>query len=314
MSGPARRRRATMDPPHPPLAHAPAELPGLRIDACTLWLPPPAPGLAPSNRPARPPDPIEALAADLAARIRALLAEPGWRATQRILVAVGGGAPMLADAAVGLASARLRAEGIDTPVIPLRHPPEEAGLVGAARLLPPALLEGCDLVATAELDPGGLRAGLVLPRLGVRPDLAAAGLWRMHSWTLTPAEASRAALIGRLAGMLADLEGEAAAAGLAVAPTVGIGFAGLIGPEGRIAAVAEGMPGDWQEEGFGLAAALARLLPGPAAARPEVLLHNATVARALSEAPFQRGIARWGVLATGPSPGQARFTNLPLRG
>jgi predicted NBD/HSP70 family sugar kinase len=42
-----------------------------------------------------------------------------------------------------------------------------------------------------------------------------------------------------------------------------------------------------------------------------VVLHNDAVVQGLSEASFQRDVARWAVLTIGTGLGNARFTNLP---
>jgi hypothetical protein len=46
---------------------------------------------------------------------------------------------------------------------------------------------------------------------------------------------------------------------------------------------------------------------------PAALLHNDAVAQGLSEAPYLRDVARWGVLRVGTGLGNARFTNLPVK-
>jgi hypothetical protein len=47
---------------------------------------------------------------------------------------------------------------------------------------------------------------------------------------------------------------------------------------------------------------------------PGVVLHNDAVAQGLSEASFLRDVAGWGVLTVGTGLGNARFTNLSVRG
>jgi hypothetical protein len=256
---------------------------------------------------------VEDFAAEIAGLVRRLLVRPEWRGTQRVVVGGELRSAWIADIAVARAAVHLRAEGLGVAISPIRHAPGEAGLLGAARLVPRGILAECDVVPVAEIGPDCFRAGLVLPRLGVAPEMAAAGLWRSASWTVPEGHSDRAAALGILAGMLADLEGEAVAAGFAVAPAVALGVPGQVTPEGRLAEGAEALPGDWQAASFHLPAALARLLPPIGGQRPGVLLHNAAVTQGLSEAPFQRDVARWGVLTLGPSLGTARFTNLPMR-
>lgn len=256
---------------------------------------------------------IEQDAAALAALLRQLLSMPEWRGTQRVLV---GGLPRSARfgaVAIARAGEMLDADGMDLRLAPLRHD-SEAGLIGAARLLPDPVLAHADTVLAADLGDGCFRAGLVLPRLGVAPDLAAAGLWRSREWELAEEQAApdRATAVGRLAGMLGDLAGEASAAGLSVAPVVVAGVPGRLDEEGRILEGAQGLPGDWLAEEFHLPGALSRLLPMEGGGHPSVLLHDTTVVQGLSEAPFEKGGAHWGVVTLGSRIGNARFTNVTI--
>jgi hypothetical protein len=257
---------------------------------------------------------IEDYAAALAGMVRRFCALPAWAGTQRVLVGGGPRSARVGEVAVGRAAVLLRAGGMAVQLAPIRHDPEEAGLVGAARLVPRGVLARADAVLTADLGGTSFRAGVVLPRLGVAQDLSAAGVWRSEAWRHAEDGPDRAAALGRLAAMLGDLAGAAAAAGLSLAPVVAAGVPGVVDAEGRIRRGASNLPGDWQEEGFSLPAALARLLPLAGGGHPAVLLHNDAVVQGLSEAPFQRDVVRWGVLTMGTGLGNARFTNLPVRG
>ena len=143
---------------------------------------------------------------------------------------------------------------------------------------------------------------------------AAAGVWRSEVWRHAEEKTDRTAAIGRLAGMLNDLAGEARASGFSVARIVAVGLPGVLDAEGRILRGAENLPGDWHAAEFRFAAALARLLPLAGGGHPAVVLHNDAVVQGLSEAPFLRDVARWGVLTVGTGLGNARFTNLPVKG
>jgi hypothetical protein len=257
---------------------------------------------------------IEDYAGALADVVRRFLQLPEWAGTERIVVGGGLRTARTGEVAIGRAAVLLRAEGLSVRLTPIRHHPDEAGLIGAARLLPRRVLEDCDAVLTADLGGTSFRAGVVLPRLGVAPDLAAAGVWRSSLWRHADEEKlDRATAIGHLAGLLGDLASEAAAAGLTLAPVVAVGVPGVMDPDGHILRGAENLPGDWQEEGFRAADALARLLPLEGGGHPLVVLHNDAVAQGLSEAPFLRDVVRWGVLTVGTGLGNARFTTLPRK-
>jgi predicted NBD/HSP70 family sugar kinase len=154
---------------------------------------------------------------------------------------------------------------------------------------------------------------VVLPRLGVARDLAAAGVWRKRGWRHAEADTDRMDALRRLAAMLGELEEQARVAGLSLAPVVAVGVPGVVDAEGRIRRGAANLPGDWQAEGFRLPAELAGLLRMEGDSHPAVLLHNDAVSQGLSEAPFLRDVARWGVLTVGTGLGNARFTNLPMK-
>jgi hypothetical protein len=257
---------------------------------------------------------IEDYAGALAAVVRRFLLLPEWQGTQRVLVGGGLRSARIGEVAVGRAAVMLRAEGAGVRLTPIRHDPDEAGLIGAARLVPHRALATCDAVLAADLGGTSFRAGVVLPRLGVSPNLAAAGVWRSQVWRHADEDVDRAAAVGRLAGMRGDLAGEAAAAGLALAPLVAVGVPGVLDGEGRILRGAENLPGEWHAPEFCLASALARRLPLEGGGNPAVLLHNDAVLQGLSEAAFMRDVARWGVLTVGTGLGNARFTNVPMRG
>ena len=257
---------------------------------------------------------LEEFARVLGETIRSALRSPAWRGTQRLVVGGDGfRLARVAEIALGRTSALLRGEGLGCTVAAMRHPAEEAALLGAARLLPMRTLHGSDAVVTALVGRTGCRAAVVLPRLGVAPELAAAGIWRMRSW---PAQgrADRATAFGGLATLLASLTAEASAAGLTLAPAVAIGVAAAVTEEGGLGDGAAALPGDWSAPDLLPAAALLRRLHDPAGTvPPAVLLHEVPVMQGLSEAAFHRDVARWGVLTIGGDAGHARFTNLPLR-
>jgi len=256
---------------------------------------------------------IEDYATVLAEVVREFLQLPEWQETQRVVVGGGLRSARIGEVAIGRAAVLLRAEGVPVRLTPIRHHPDEAGLIGAAKLVPPEILADSDAVLTADLGGSFFRAGIVLPRLGVAPELMAAGVWRHRHWRHAGQKVGRAEALDRLADMLGDLAGEAARAGIRLAPMVAVGLPGVLDAEGRLLRGAENLPGDWHEEGFRLAEALARLLPLEGGGHPTVVLHNDAVVQGLSEAAFLRDVARWGVLTVGTGLGNARFTNRSIR-
>ncbi|HZF76817.1 MAG TPA: hypothetical protein VE033_13405, partial [Acetobacteraceae bacterium] len=256
---------------------------------------------------------IEEFAEDLAQVVHGFLTLPEWEGTELILVGGGFRSARIGEITVGRAAVMLRTAGVAVTLKPIARDPDEAGLVGAAHLLPRPALQEADAVLTADLGGTSFRAGLVLPRLAVAPDLGAAQLWRSETWRHRGEEVGRQDAVGRLAALLSDLAGEAASQGLRVAPVVGIGCPGTISPEGRILRGGDNLPGDWHAPDFHLPEALARRLPRIGQVAPEVRLHNDAVCQALAEAPEQRRVPRWGVLTIGTGLGNVRFTTLTAR-
>ncbi len=254
---------------------------------------------------------IEDFARNLSAVIRRFLAMEDWGGTQRVVIGGGFRSARIGEIALGRAGVLLKSEGVNVTVAPIRHDPDEAGLIGAARLVPSRLLGDSDAVLTCDLGGTSFRAGVVLPRLGVAPDLSAAGVWRTQQWRHAKERVHRDASVVRLAGMIAGLATEARAAGFQLCPVVAVGAPGTVEPDGRIAAGADNLPGDWHDDAFRFPEMLAAALRNEGHLDCAVVLHNDAVVQGLSEASFQRDVARWAVLTIGTGLGNARFTNLP---
>src|SRR5437016_11192999 len=79
---------------------------------------------------------IEDFAEDLALVIRRFLKLKAWRDTQRIVVGGGFRASRVGELAIGRASVILKADKIALDIVPIRHDPDEAGLIGGAFLAP----------------------------------------------------------------------------------------------------------------------------------------------------------------------------------
>ena len=113
----------------------------------------------------------------------------------------------------------------------------------------------------------------------------------------------------RLVEMTTKLVERAVAADLDLTPFMGIGCPGLIDEQGAILNGGQNLPGNWQEDGFNLVAALSDSLPRVGGRKPLVALHNDAVVQGLSEVAGMTDVERWGVLTIGTGLGNARFTN-----
>ena len=105
---------------------------------------------------------VEEFAQELAAVIRRFLELPHWAGTQRI--AIGGGlrASRIGELAIGRAAVLLKAEGRQNLELrPIRHHPDEAGLIGSLHLTPAWALAGYDGMLAVDIGGTNIRAGVV---------------------------------------------------------------------------------------------------------------------------------------------------------
>ena len=106
---------------------------------------------------------IEDFAQELATVIRRFLRLKGWRDTERIVVGGGLRESRIGELAIGRAAVLLKAAGVDVELVPIRHHPDEAGLIGAVHLAPAWIFSGHDCLV------GGRHRRLQHPRRH-RPD------------------------------------------------------------------------------------------------------------------------------------------------
>jgi hypothetical protein len=253
---------------------------------------------------------VEEFAQALAEIARCLLRLEAWRGTERIVVGGGLRGSRVGELAIGRAGMLLKAEdGRAIELVPIRHDPDEAGLLGGLHLAPRPILAGHDGALAVDIGGSNIRAGVVRTNLGTAPDLSRAEVWRSEIWRHRNEDPERDDAVARLADMLRDLARQAEGRSLRLASFVGVGCPGRIAPDGSIAQGAQNLPGDWESPGFNLPRRLAEALPELGGQPTVMVVHNDAVAQGLSEAPFQRGVARWGVLTIGTGLGNARFTN-----
>lgn len=254
---------------------------------------------------------IEEFAQQLAGVVRRFVRLKGWRDTQRIVVGGGLRESRVGELAIGRAGVLLRADGLDLPLIPIRHHPDEAGLIGSAHLAPAWIFTGHDHLLAIDIGGTNIRAGIVATNLRKAKDLSRAevvrsDLWRHRDEKPAP---TRKATVERLTAMLKDLIDGAAKEKRVLAPFIGVGCPGLIRPDGSIERGGQNLPGDWESSRFNLVETLAEAIPEIGGHPPMVVMHNDAVVQGLSEVPFMQDVERWGVLTIGTGLGNARFTN-----
>lgn len=253
---------------------------------------------------------IEDFAQELALVIRRFLKLKAWRDTERIVVGGGFRASRIGEVAIGRASVILKADGIDTELVPIRNDPDEAGLIGAAHLAPSWMFSAHDAILGVDIGGTNIRAGVVQLNLKKARDLSKAAVWRFSLWRhADEKKVGREDAVESLIEMLEDLIGKANKEGLKLAPLIGIGCPGMIENDGSIERGAQNLPGNWESSRFNLPRALLEALPKIGEHDTAVLLHNDAVVQGLSEAPFMSDVERWGVLTIGTGLGNARFTN-----
>lgn len=252
---------------------------------------------------------IEAFAQELVTVIRRFLRLKAWRGTELIVVGGGLSAGRVGVLAIARAAVLLRAgHGQDVALRPIRHHPDKAGLIGAAHLVPLSLLAGFDAMLAVDIGGTNLRAGLVELNLKKAADLSQARVAERALWRHRDERPSREQMLARLGAMLRELVKHAGKEDLALAPVIGIGTPGLIDESGAIRRGGQNLPGNWQAQDFNLPLRVRAMLAEIDGREPLVVTHNDAVVQGLSEVPFMRDVASWGVLTVGTGLGNARFS------
>jgi predicted NBD/HSP70 family sugar kinase len=251
---------------------------------------------------------VEEFAQELATVVRRFLRLEGWRGTERIVVGGGLSASHIGELSMGRAAVLLAGEGIAIELRSIGNHPDKAGLIGAVQLAPSWVLAGHDAILAADIGGTNLRVGVVELNMK-KGDLSKAAVWKYLHWRHRDDEPTRDEALARIAAMTEELMAEAAAQKLKLAPFVGVGCPGLIDERGTIVTGGQNLPGNWEGEGFNLAAELTDRLPRIHDHEPVVILHNDAVVQGLSEVPAMEDVTHWGVLTIGTGLGNARFTN-----
>jgi len=253
---------------------------------------------------------IEDFAQELAVIIRRYLKLKAWRDTERIVVGGGFRASRVGELAIGRTSVILKADKVPIDLVPIRHAPDEAGLIGAAHLAPRWMFEAHDAILAVDIGGTNFRAGVVELNLKKAPDLSKAAVWKFELWRHgDEKKLSREDAIDELIDMLKGLITRASKEGLRLAPFIGIGCPGVIEADGTIDRGAQNLPGNWESSRFNLPLSLHKAIPKIGEHETAILLHNDAVVQGLSQTPFMSDVKRWGVLTIGTGLGNARFTN-----
>lgn len=256
---------------------------------------------------------IEAFAKELAYVIRRFLKSASWRDTEAIVIGGGFRQSRVGELAVGRAAVLLKAAGADIDLSLIQNHPDEAGLIGAAHLMPSWTLEGFDGILAVDIGGTNIRAGVVELNLKKSSTLEKANVWKSELWRHGDEKTKRDEAVDRMTDMLSGLAKRAAKAKIKLAPVIGIGCPGLITADGSIETGAQNLPGNWETKSFNLPEAVRAAIPEIGKHETAVVMHNDAVVQGLSELPRMRVFEHWGALTIGTGLGNARFTTRSKR-
>ncbi|SEQ01618.1 hypothetical protein SAMN05216548_102176 [Faunimonas pinastri] len=248
---------------------------------------------------------IEEFSGRLEKIIRRFLRLKAWRETERIVIGGGVRQSRMGQIAIGRTATLLRKGGID--IRPVRHHPDEAGLIGAVHLAPSWIFAGHDSILALDIGGSNIRAGVVRLDIGKHPDLTGVEVWQSELWSHSDEDPKRDEAVDRTAEMLQRLLRKADKEGLHLAPFIGVGCPGVIGEDGSIDRGAQNLPGNWESKGFNLPDELRDRVPRIGDHETLVLVHNDAVVQGLSEAPFCRDVGHWAALTIGTGLGNASY-------
>jgi predicted NBD/HSP70 family sugar kinase len=251
---------------------------------------------------------IEEFSGELSTVIRRFLKSASWRDTEAIVVGGGFRESRVGELAIGRTEVALKADGLPIEIELIRNHPDEAGLIGAAHLMPSWMLEGFDGILAVDIGGTNIRAGIVEMNLAKASDLSKAKVRKSELWRHGDEKTKRDEAVEKLIGMLKSMIKDCAKSKFSLAPVVGIGCPGRIAEDGSIEAGAQNLPGNWESSRFNLADCIRSEIAEIGEHETHVVIHNDAVVQGLSELPVMSAFDRWAVLTIGTGLGNARFT------
>lgn len=252
---------------------------------------------------------IEGFAGELATVTARFLKIKAWKDVSRI--AVGGGlrGSRIGELVIGRAGVILKADGNAVDMVPIRHHPDHAGLIGTVHLAPPWVFTGFDAVLAVDIGGSNIRVGIVELQTKKAKDFSECVVNHMELWRHVAEKTSRDEAVDRLIEMLQTLAKRAEKEKLALAPFIGVGCPGVTNEDGSIEKGAQNLPGNWESSRFNLPAKICELLPTVAGHDTHVVMHNDAVVQGLSQTPYMTDVDRWAVITIGTGLGNACFQN-----
>lgn len=200
---------------------------------------------------------VEDFSHELALVIQRFVKLKEWKNTERIVIGGGFRASRVGELVTGRTMILLKEEKINLELIPIRHHPDEAGLLGAIHLAPVWMFKAFDAVLGVDIGGTNIRAGLVELNLKKSDELAKAKVRKSLLWRHgDEGGVKREQAIVQLGSMLEDLIAAARKRNLNLAPFIGVGCPGVIEEDGSIDRGAQNLPGNWESSKFNLPSAL----------------------------------------------------------
>ena len=253
---------------------------------------------------------IEEFAQEFAAVTQRILRHESWKGAERIVIGGGMRGGRLGELLIGRTSVILKAEGAKVDLVPIRHDPDEAGLVGASQLMPGWMFKAHDALLAVDIGGTNIRTGVVELKFDRSGRLKDARARDPGVWKHADDAPSRTAAVEQLIEMLKKAIGAAKERKLTLAPLIGIACPGVITADGSIECGGQNLPGgNWESERFNLPQLIRDAIPEIAGEATHVVMHNDAVVQGLSEAPFMDDVEKWGVLTIGTGLGNACFSN-----
>ncbi|PDT80495.1 ROK family protein [Sinorhizobium sp. BJ1] len=255
---------------------------------------------------------VDEFAGELAVVLGKFLQQKSWKNTERVVIGGGFRGSAVGELAIARAMVLLKADGLKIELAPIVHHPDDAGLIGAAHLMPSWMLKGHKAMLAIDIGGTNVRVGIVELRLKEETDLSRAKVWKSAIWRHADDKPNRSATIDRLITMIDKLVAKADKAGLAPAPVIGVACPGVINADGSILRGGQNLPGgNWESEHFNLPVVLKKAIPQIGEEETFVIMHNDAVVQGLSQIPFMQDVSGWGILTIGTGLGNAHFSNKP---
>src|SRR5215471_4549428 len=148
---------------------------------------------------------IEDFARQLASVVKRFLRIKAWRGTDCIVLGGGFRASRVGELAIARAAILLKEEHVNVELAPIRNDPDEAGLIGAAHLLPAWMLKGHDGILAVDVGGTNIRAGVVELNLKKSTQLAKAKVVKSKLWRHADEEIKRDDAVMTVVDMLQEL-------------------------------------------------------------------------------------------------------------